>query len=60
MHQQIVGRVVFQTYYLRDTRRVGYCRYACITNQRINLIAFLQEEIEYLHEDYAGSGCDDE
>ena len=53
MHQQIVGRIVFQTYYLRNTCGVGHCRYACITNQWIDLVAFLQENIEYLHKDYA-------
>ena len=57
MHQQVVGWIIFQTYYLRDTCGVRHCRYACITNQRINLVAFLQEDIEYLHEDYTGSGC---
>lgn len=54
MHQQIVGRIVFQTYYLGDTCRVGYGRYTGITDQRINLVALLQEEVENLHEDDAG------
>ena len=38
----------------RDTCRVGYGRYTGITDQRINLVAFLQEEVENLHEDDTG------
>ena len=49
---QVVCRIIFQTYYLRDTCRIRYGRYTCITDQRIDLIIFLQEEVEYLHEDH--------
>ena len=60
MHQQIVGRVVFQADNLRDAGRVGHGGYAGITDERVDLVALLQEEVEYLHEEYAGGCGDDE
>ena len=65
----ITGHTVIQYVVLRVVLGSDFIAYAAChrhgaqsrrTNQRINLVAFLQEDIEYLHEDYTGSGCDNE
>ena len=38
MHQQVVGRIIFQTDNLRDTCRVRNSRYTGITDKRIDFI----------------------
>ena len=39
LHQQVIGRVVFQTDYLGYTCCHRYSRYACRTDERVDLVA---------------------
>ena len=60
VHEQEVGAVVLLTFDQGDTRCIGYGRDTGVTDERVDLVVALEEEDEELHEEYTGSGGDDE
>ena len=60
MHEEVVRRVVLETKGLRDTGRVRDSGYTSITDKRIELVLWLEEEVEQLHKEYSATGSDDE
>lgn len=52
VHQQVVGRIVFQTEVVGDTGRHGHGRYAGIADERVDLLFLGEHEIEQLDEQY--------
>ena len=60
MHQEMVVRVEFPSYYLRDPCAVRHCGHSGVPDQGIDLPVSLEEEVPDLHEEHpAGRGYDE-
>ena len=55
MHQQVIRFVIFLTHFLRYAGCGRHSRYAGITDQRVDLRIFRQEQVEELHKEYTAS-----
>ena len=60
MLEQIVGPVVFQAHVVRHTCSIGHSRHTGVTDKRVDLVAFFQEEVHKLDEQHSESGGNDE
>ena len=60
MHEEVVRRVVLETKGLRDTGRIRDSRHTSVTDEWIELILWLEEEVKELHEEYPTTSSDDE
>ena len=60
MHQQVVLRIVFQADVVRHAGGIRNGRHTGVADERVDLVAFLEEEVEELHEEHAGEGGDHE
>ena len=60
VHEQEVGAVVLLTLDQGDTRRIGHGRNTGVTDERVDFVVALEEEVEELHEEHTGSGGDHE
>ena len=60
VHEQMVVLVELASYVLRYAGCVRNCRYSGISDERIDLAAFLAEQIHEFHECYSADCCDNE
>ena len=60
VHEQEVGAVVLLTFDQGDAGCIGHGGDAGVTDERVDLVVALEEEVEELHEQHTGSGGDDE
>lgn len=60
MHEQIVGRVVFEAEVVGDAGRHRHCGYSGVADKGVEFLALGEEEVEDLHEYHTGSRGDDE
>lgn len=60
MHEEVVPLVIPETLDIRDTCGIRYCGYTGITDERVDLVALLEEEVHELHEQDSRKCCDHE
>ena len=60
VHEQEVGTVVLLTFDQGDTRCIGHGGDTGVTDERVDLVVALEEEVEELHEEHTGSGSNHE
>ena len=57
VHQKEVGRIVLLALYMGNSCRVRNRRYTGVADERIELLAFLLEQVQYLAEENTGKSC---
>ena len=60
MGQEVVAGVCFQTHLFGHARRIRHGGHAGVADERVDLLAFRQEEVHELREEHAEGGGDDE
>lgn len=60
VHEEIVVRIVFAAYIVRDACGHGYGGNAGVTDERVEFLVFGQDQVEDFHEEHSGESGDTE